>query len=56
MTIERIILTIAVLAGLYLFIQPVWVRLRRIHATTRGFHIDQIGRRIARFISEVDTP
>lgn len=53
MTIERIILTIAIVAGLYLFIQPIWVRLRRIHATTRGFHFDQIGRRIGRFIAEV---
>jgi Fe-S oxidoreductase len=52
-TIERIILTIAIVAGLYLFIQPIWVRLRRIHATTRGFHFDQIGRRIGRFIIEV---
>jgi Fe-S oxidoreductase len=51
--IERIILTAVILTGLYLFIQPVWFRLRRIQATTRGFHIDQIGRRIARFISEV---
>ncbi len=53
MILERIILTLAILAGLYLFIQPIWFRLRRIHATTRGFHVDQIGRRIGRFISEV---
>lgn len=53
MTFERIILTIAIFTGLYLFIQPVWFRLRRIHATTRGFHVDQIGRRVARFIGEV---
>ncbi|MBI5868783.1 MAG: (Fe-S)-binding protein [candidate division Zixibacteria bacterium] len=53
MVVERIILTVAILAGLYLFVQPVWFRLRRIHATTRGFRVDQIGRRIGRFISEV---
>lgn len=53
MIIERIILTAAIVAGLYLFIQPIWFRLRRIHATTRGFHVDRVGRRIGRFISEV---
>lgn len=53
MTIEQIILTVAILVGLYLFIQPIWVRLRRIHQTSKGFHTDQIGRRIGRFIAEV---
>ena len=53
MTMSQIILTVAILVGLFLFIQPVWVRLRRIHQTSKGFHTDQIGRRIGRFISEV---
>lgn len=49
----RIILTLAILAGLWLFFQPIVFRLRRIHATSRGFHADQIGRRLWRFTGEV---
>ena len=53
MSIDRIILTVAILIGLYLFIQPIWYRLQRIHRTSKGFQIDQWPRRIGRFISEV---
>lgn len=53
MNIERIALTAAILAGLYLFIQPIWFRISRIHRTSKGFTVDQVGRRIGRFIWEV---
>ncbi|GAB4329278.1 MAG: (Fe-S)-binding protein [Candidatus Zixiibacteriota bacterium] len=53
MGIGQIILTLAILIGMFLFIQPIWVRLERIHHTSKGFQIDNIPRRIGRFISEV---
>ena len=53
MTLERIVFTVIVLLGLLAFLQPVVDRLRRVHRSSRGFQIDQVGRRIRRFIWEV---
>jgi len=51
--IERILLTIAIALGLYGFFAPILTRLRIIQKTSKGFVIDQIPRRIGRFIWEV---
>ncbi len=53
MSLNHIILTLAILIGLFLFVQPIWVRLQRIHRTSKGFTLDDVPRRIGRFISEV---
>jgi Fe-S oxidoreductase len=53
MTTERIIFSIILAVGLFAFFQPLVDRLRRIHRTSKGFHTDQIGRRIGRLVSEV---
>lgn len=51
--IEKSLLTIAIVAGLYGFIAPILTRLRAIQKASRGFVIDQVPRRIKRFIWEV---
>ncbi|MBI3872365.1 MAG: (Fe-S)-binding protein [candidate division Zixibacteria bacterium] len=50
---ERLLLSIAIILGLWGFVQPIAVRLRRIAQATGGFHADQILRRLRRLIWEV---
>ena len=51
--IERTLLTLAIALGLYGFFAPIVVRLRIIQKASKGFVVDQIPRRIGRFIWEV---
>ncbi|MEW5702820.1 MAG: (Fe-S)-binding protein [Candidatus Zixiibacteriota bacterium] len=51
--IEKSFLTVAILLGLYGFIQPVLYRLRRIAQATGPFRIDRVPRRLMRFVWEV---
>lgn len=51
--IEKLLLTIAIAAGLYGFINPIATRLRAIQKTSKGFVVDQASRRIRRLIWEV---
>lgn len=51
--IEKLLLTAAIAAGLYGFLQPIVRRLRAIQMASRGFVVDQIPRRLSRFVWEV---
>jgi Fe-S oxidoreductase len=51
--IEKLLLTAAIAAGLYGFLQPIVRRLRAIQKASRGFVVDQIPRRLSRFVWEV---
>jgi len=50
---ERLILTAVVAIGLYGFIAPIASRLRAVQKASRGFVVDQIPRRLKRFVWEV---
>lgn len=51
--IEKMLLTSAIIAGLYGFIAPILTRFRAIQMASKGFVIDQIPRRLWRFVWEV---
>ncbi len=51
--IEKLLLTLAIAAGLYGFIAPIVTRLRAIQKASKGFVVDQIPRRLKRFVWEV---
>jgi Fe-S oxidoreductase len=51
--IEKLLLTLAIAAGLYGFIAPIVTRLRAIQKASKGFVVDQVPRRIKRFVWEV---
>ena len=51
--IEKLLLTLAIALGLYGFISPIVTRLRAIQKASRGFVVDQIPRRLKRFVWEV---
>jgi len=51
--LEKALLTLAIVLGLYGFIQPIVLRLRRIAQAAGPFRVDQVPRRIGRFFWEV---
>ncbi len=51
--IERIILSITIAIGLYGFIAPIVTRLHAVQKASKGFVVDQIPRRLKRFVWEV---
>lgn len=51
--IERLLLTAAITVGLYGFIAPIVARLRAVQKASKGFVVDQVPRRLKRFVWEV---
>lgn len=52
-SIEKLLLVILILAAIYLFAQPLFFRISKIKLAKGKLETDQLGRRIARWISEV---
>jgi Fe-S oxidoreductase len=50
---EQLILTLLIVASLYLFVSPVWKRLRLVLKARQRLRFDQMGKRWLRFLSEV---